>query len=467
MGVASPVKHSSTRHGRNTHLFVVSLVLVAALPAWARENSLNAGLSLLEGYDSNLESTPTDHIYQWTTTVSPTFSFLTRSQTDQLGLTFTPSLRFVNSETNRPGVEEASGFDKRTEEYQLQLDAQKTFAKDYQILLNESYYKGDDPYVQNVPLWDKDRNIYISETIQRRRYYTNNVSLGTKYAYGRGSSLSLAYSNSIYDNYELRGGYKRDNVYFASEHFFDNQWKSHFSYSFTYGDFEDEVKTPAIPDSVDIVDITTNEATAGLDYVLSPHSTILTSYGYLNQHFERAFTDYQVHTATLGLRQELGPGSTLVLSLGPSYVQAESGTTTLTYSGEWRNKLRAAQCNVGFEGGYDQRYYDATGYGFTKYWLTKASLDMPLSSSSTTSLFTIFRRDRSADVDQGNLREDEWQAGTTLTYQLTQYAGLSLRYVYLKLNTNRDINNTGQDDSYDDHRLFLELKASSQLWRSL
>lgn len=455
----------SLRVSRWLAVLLMAVFYMLPLPAEGRENSVTAGLAVREGYDSNIGRTEENHVLQWTTDIIPSLDFVSQGQTDHLALSYAPSLRVVDHESAEPGVDKPADFEQRSINHALSIDAEKFLGKDLHFLFSEDYVKSDDPDLNPRRVEDPERGVYISETIERRRYWTNAASLAMRYTYAQESSLAIAYKNSQLENADkqLAGSYDRHQPTITIDHRFNEQWRTLAGYAYTKANFQ-QAEGPLADDAI-TDDLVNHNPTLEVDYNPWPHATAFGSYSFQQYRYQNSNDrDYDVNDGRLGWRQDLGPNTTASLSAGYAQADWDAGESegAFAYEGSISTTQGHATVACGAEKGFEARYYDGTASGLSKYWLVETSLMYQLTQNLTTDLGASYREDNFLEARRG-VEEDVMQASAGFSYNLSRWATLSLSYIFRDLSTTND--GSSDDGAYDTHRLFLELRTSKELWR--
>ncbi|OIP46941.1 MAG: hypothetical protein AUK28_06690 [Desulfobacterales bacterium CG2_30_60_27] len=452
---------ASLRVFRRQTVLLIAVFFMLPITAKGRENSVTAGLAVREGYDSNMHRTDENHVLQWTTTLTPSLNFVSQGQSDRLDLSYAPGLQVVDHESSEPGVDKPADFAERSVNHDLTIKAEKDLARDLQFLLSEEYIKADDPDLRPHFMWEPDRGLYVSETIERRRYWTNAASLAMRYAYAKDSSLAIGYDNRRLENEDanLAGGYDRHHPTVTIDHRFNEQWRTVAGYAYTKANFQQAETLSATATPTD--DLVSHNPTLEVDYNPWLHATAFGSYSFDKYEYQNGLRDgYHLNDSRLGWRQELGPKSTADLSAGYSQTNWDAGGSEggLGFEGHVATTLGQTTVSCGAAKGFEARYFDGTDSGLSKYWRLQAALMYQLTQNLTTDLSASYRKDKFIEARQG-IEEDVSQVATGCSYKLSRWAILSLHYIFHNLTTTADIGD------YDDHRLFLELRTSRELWR--
>lgn len=456
---------ASLRVPRRLTVLLISVFSMLPCLAAGRENSVTAGLAVREGYDSNIHRTEENHVLQWTTTIIPSLDFISKGQTDRFSLLYAPSLQVVDHESAEPGVDKPADFAEQTVNHELTINAEKTLVKDLQLLITEEYVKADDPDLRPRPMFEPAHGVYVSESIERRRYWTNAAALAMRYTYAQDSTMAIGYDNSRLENEDARlpGSYDRHHPTLTVDHHFNEQWRTVAGYAYTKADFQQaEISLPAIATTDDLI---IHNPTMELDYNPWPHATAFGSYSLEKYHYQDSLRDdYDINDGRLGWRQEFGHHSTAALSAGYSQTNWDDGGSdgAFNFDGHVTTTLGLANVSCGAAKGFEPRYFDGTSNGLSKYWLLEAAFSYQLTQDLTADLAASYREDEFLEARQG-IEEDVTQAATGFSYRLNRWAALSLRYIFHDFATTADISDLGGD--YNDHRLFMEIRATKELWR--
>lgn len=457
-------QYAYLRVARRLAVLIVTIFSMLPFAATGRENSVTAGLALREGYDSNIRRTDENHVLQWTTTITPSLDFLSLGQTDRLSLSYAPGLRVVDHESAEPGVDKPANFKKSSMEHALTINAEKFLGKDFQVLLSEYYVKSDDPDLRPRLIWEPESGVYISENVERGRYWTNAASLAMLYTYAQDSTLAIAYVNSRFEQEEAQqaGSYERHLPTVTISHRINEQWRTVAGYAYTKADFQ-QAEAPLVT-TANTDDLVSHNPTLEVDYIPWLHSTVYGLYSFQKFDFQNDLKDdYQINEGRLGWRQAIGPQSNVDLSAGYAKTDWDAGgsVNAFSYEGHFVTTRGQATLSFGAAKGFDARYYEGTSSGLSEYWLLQAAIKYQHTQNLATDLSVSYREDKFLE-EQQDIDEDVIQAAAGLSYKLGQWASLSLRYIFRDRTTAGYI---GASRDYDAHRLFLELKTSKELWR--
>lgn len=402
-------------------------------PSAARENLLSGSLALRQEYDSNIYLNDTDPQESWYTILSPRFLIISRSQTGQLKANY--DLAFKKNLTTG----------EKTLDYDVLLQGDTNFSSTWQAGVSDGFHLSDDPIYADQLIPEAD--LGLSARRQRERFWINSASLHTDYQYAKNSTLTLGYNNRILvSENEQRGDYIRHNPYLAVGYQLNHQWRTEWGYNYTRGEFQQEDDLETHSSSLRMIDQAT------------PHDQLSAGYSFTQTRYLGPTPGYRLHNLNGGWLRKLSQLTTLNLSAGLTLVdwQNRDDQKIANYSVELTRQLHRGQVTIGGQGGADQMQFDGNQDGLSKYWQVQGASQYQLKKRLLANLaFSIRNNDY---IDQpGASQERIYQANCGLSYPFFHWYEVALNYLY------RKSDGDAQDDRYQDHRLFLELKVAKDL----
>ena len=136
---------------------------------------------------------------------------------------------------------------------------------------------------------------------------------------------------------------------------------------------------------------------------------------------------------------------------------AKSDREDFFYILAFNKKLKRAAIDLSGKGGYDQQLFNGTeDEALSRYWSVRGGLNYQLLKDLDSGIYAKYREDKYIER-QPEQDEETLETGATLTWLFSRWYSVSVRYVYTRLDADIEIN------EYDDHRLFLEIKAGKDL----
>jgi len=356
----------------------------------------------------------------------------------------------------------------------------------------------------------------LTEVYGRRRYWTNTLDLLTDYDYGNDRQVSVGYTFDVLrDDSDTVGGYTdydRHIGLLGLDHRFNRKWRAEGDAWYTRGLFDEPeiiVVTPVTEDTPAEEDTLIEEETVQVDrvagtgsddlteyyfrargvYDTSPHLHFFTEYSFLATDYDRALLeDYQVNNIALGVDYDINSRLHVTLSGGPSWGSFENSPTESDYNAYAGLTWDYLHGRLTFyaDKGYDQENFNGRRSGLTDFWRTGVALDYQLTQDLTATFSASYRDNRRLEypsaetvviIDDGTApvdplppeefdrveyTEKDYDAGLALTYTFLRWYALSGGYRYYNHDSDLLEGGTG---SYDEHRAFIQLAVSKELFR--
>lgn len=438
-------------------LLALTAPLCSPLAATAAENMLSGGVTLGQGYDSNIHRSPANEVSEWKSTVTPSLTYTRTEQTSRLSLRYAPGIVY-NHRTSDTYLDQFA-----TAGYDLLLSER------LQLRLANTYVRADEPYSDSTASRSSNQEpgrpsssdtIEMSDLRGENRYWTNNFTTSASYEYARESSVSAGYQYHILDNdNETIADYVKHSPNVSITHRFDHQWKTLVSYRFIKGDFDD-VASPATGSTPGdrSEDLTTNAADLYLYYDMTPHSNVFGHYGYSRTNYDGVQEDYDSHTLSAGTTHHLSPTLTLGGEAGTSLLQRDRDDSStlflrLSLNKAWEKSGWALSADSGLD---DRQFSGVDNQGLSRYWMIRNTFTHTFTKDITGMAGLSYRDDTYLErvTDE---KEQQLQADALVAYSFAQWYQLSLRYTYVNQMADRLI------DEYQDHRVLLQLSAAKDL----
>ncbi len=481
-------------------LILLSILFLDS-PLQARQNSLSGGLvtgidfSETKYIDIDNELSSSRNSSKQKLSIGPIIIFNSKSRKDQITARYNPSYTHDVKLNNNNW------------EHDFFLTANRHFTQRLQLNLSEKFIYSDDPSL----IASDDNN--ASYRKDRKRYWTNDFSLGTSYAYGRTNTVEAGYYNRILRNdYTGIGGYEDYDRHIADLsliHHINPFWNITLATSYTRGLFDPpsqplvdsviegfESISPGITDDTDTTNLSNNlseyRADVELKHLFSKRKSVQLRYEFSRTDYDAILrNNTYLHNLTIGAEYQYSPRLSLSFGGGPSYENTDTFDPNWNYNAHLNIQYdvdRHSKISTYIDKGYDQENfsYDNTtlgrNQGLTGFWNAKLSFSHALLDNLTTQIFISYREETQENVlygvissvengtdfentDREAFREESvfnrniYQAGGTLKYTFQQFWTTSLSYNYR--NQNSDLIN----DSFDEHRVYLTLAVQKELLR--
>ncbi len=443
----------------------------------------------------------------------PRLTFSSTGISDLFEMTYAPSLNYDH-------LYETTDVD-----HDFGLRAERNLTRSWFISLNNRFYMGDDPYRENelrtaviipetgeivpeepvVGSPGEETDGSLTEIYGRRRFWRNNLDLRTDYDYGNDRQVSVGYTYEVLrDDSDTVGGYTDYDRHIGLlnlDHRFNRKWRAEGDAQYTRGLFDEPdvfVVTPLEEEPVEVDhrvvgtdsdDLTEYYLRARGIYDKSPHLHLFTEYSFLSTDYDLAYLeDYKVNNVALGVNYDITPRLHVTLSGGPSWGSFENSPTESDYNAYAGLTWDYLHGTLTFfvDKGYDQENFNGRRSGLTDFWRTGVSLDYQLTRDLTAVFSASYRDNRRLEypsaetiviVDDGTTpaeplppeefdrveyTEKDYDAGLSLAYTFLRWYTLSGGYRYYNHDSDLLVGGTG---SYDEHRAFIQLAVSKELFR--
>ncbi len=481
-------------------LIAVSLLLLST-PLQARQNILGGGI--VTGIDFSdtqyrgeelTENSSSKDVSKQKLSIGPILNFSSKSRTDSLTIRYNPSYAYdlKLSDSNW--------------EHDFSLLAGRTLSKTFSVSLKEKFLYTDDPNLI-------DAGNSQSYQGDRRRYWTNNLSVTTTYNYGQERTVATGYHNSMLRNdYTGVGGYEdydRHMVDLSLHHRFSTFWSMSLTTSYTRGLFDPpdplvvetlsdglETLSPGITESGDTRnlsdDLSEYRADMSLKHLFSRQKSILLQYDFSRTAYDAILrNDTDLHNLSIAVDYQYTKRLALSFGGGPSYEDTETYAPNWNYNAHLGLKYeltRQSQLSTDIKKGYEQENFsfNNTTYGrdqgLTEFWDVNLVLLHNLLRNLRARFFISYRDESQEnllygvssvtetdtaiqDTDRETLRKesifsrDIYQTGARLRYTFRRFWTATVSYSYRKQDSEL-IN-----DSYDEHRVYLTLAVEKEFLR--
>ena len=452
-------------------------------------------------------------------TVSPSLTFSSQGQTDLLAITYAPG--FVYDEL-RYTTRVDHSFSLRAEKHVtrrwfLSLDntyflgndpARETSLRTSEAPTAETGPQGEEAQTPEQQVQEQQQvedTGALDERVGSRRYWRNTTGILGEYSYGRDSLVGAGYTYEILRNSgdEVGGYTEYDRHRFMAHlaHRFNAKWQLDFEGNYSKGIFDEPAVvavTPAAEEdgAVDVL----QPQTAGSSDLAEYIGSIRVNYSWLN-HATIFFsdnssrTDYDdplrqdnwAHNLAVGLEYYFNERLYATLSGGPSFSKLgeQAWETDYNIYGSLTRLYLHASLTAHISKSYDVQNFAGRGNGLTDTWEAGVDYSYDFSPNLATVLFVSYRDDRRLQhpyvdtlvvlpeeavaaeeplpaelVEDFDYHEKLFQAGFSLNYTFLRWYTLSGGYTYA-----RDETGLAGSADYDEHRVFVQLAVSRNLFR--
>ena len=289
----------------------------------------------------------------------------------------------------------------------------------------------------------RSRNLYQVDIygIRRERipYWQNRLNPQLNYQFGERDNLLLGYQYNIFRYTET--GYETEN---SDEHTF-NMSLNHgltktgllnLNYIYTYGKFPyywGKLKGHTI--------------NIGYNWLLSPHTTIMTIGTYERRHYSLVF-DYETYQILFGIERQFSQRLSATLQGGYFIYHPEigenikgfSGNATVSYNYEY------SQLTFRAEKGYTEMLFTVLNLGFNTYWQLSLDLTHTFTPHWSGQVGGSYRRSKYPYL---SAKDRYWTGYIGIDWSPIKWCRGRLEYRH------EDLNSTGFYESYNINRIML------------
>ena len=446
--------------------------------------------------------------------LAPRVTFSSIGIKDLFELTYSPALNYDH-------LGETTDLD-----HDFGLLAERSITRNWSVSLGNRFFLGDDPVREEefrtavivpetgepvveepavVPPGEEAEGT-LTEQFGRRRFWTNSLDLTTDYDYGADRAISAGYTFEVLrdDDSDAVGGYTdydRHIGVLSMDHRFNQRWSADGEARYSKGLFDEPdvfVVTPVVEDSIQVDQITGTGSDDLAEYNFrirggydtSPRLHFFTEYSYLKTDYDADIReDYNVNNVALGVDYDINRHLHVTLSGGPSWGSFENSPTETdynAYAGLTWDYLHGA-LTFFVDKGYDQSNFDGRRSGLTDFWRTGIALDYQLTPALSATISAGYRDNRrlqystpqtivivddgqpapigqlsSEELDRIEYTEKDSDAGFSLAYTFLRWYTISGGYRYYDHDSDQVEGGSG---SYDEHRAFIQLAVTKELFR--
>ncbi len=376
-------------------------------------------------------------------------------------------------------------------DHYLDFTAERFFTRQWQVEFADNFVFSDDPQrydrtfnTSGLGGQEQDStNDEITRNLGRTRYWTNNLMLQTTYTYAEDSDAGLGYAYRIlrndsgvddsdigYDEYD------RHEIFGLWSNRFSPAWRSQLDLSYVKGLYDED------EESEQSQDLQEYRADLQLDYTKDVSNVFPLLYGFVGSRYEDLRGDIWAHNVTIGWDHSFDSRTQFTIGAGPSYINSEDLDGVWGYNG-YLNFTKTYQhfdiallCSKDY---VPQNFSGSNDAGFTDTSEIRLEATYQFTQYFNSTLYGQFRyedilnpqdeyldsalgdRDPSTIDNVGDVSytREGYSAGVSMDYTFWRWFVATLNYEYYKQNGEV----TG--DSYNDHRIMLQLTASKELWR--
>ena len=299
----------------------------------------------------------------------------------------------------------------------------------------------------------------FSEQIGQNKFWSNYFSTSLAYKYAKNGTGTLGYNNRIleYDD-PGRDNYMYNEPWINLSYGFSPQWNTSLSYNYIDAQFDISK------------DFIIHDAGFNLNYVHSVQDTLFGSIKYYEKNYESieisyvpiGRSDYYAVRGNLGWTHNFSPQKTLSMSAGPEYLNFENEDpyTTAYFDLNYTSQFENGSWFIRANGGFDDRNFDGRDLreGVSEYQRVSTGVRWQVAKNLSASLGANIRTDDFLE-NPLNSNEKTYNAFANLSYRFSRWFYVSGRYWYIKNDAELNI------DNYDEHRFFITLGASKELYR--
>ncbi|BHH86303.1 hypothetical protein [Desulforhopalus sp. 52FAK] len=358
------------------------------------------------------------------------------------------------------------------------------------------------------------------EQNERREYWRNDLNIGTDYIYAQDSVIGLGYTfgvlRNISDDDDGYQDYDRHEATGQLSYRFNRSWQMETQVGYVKGIYEPTEVTFIQPEIIQVP--IENEVEESNEDVEGDEETEIefeeqTVFNQSEEEFnddleeyqflvranydwrtrDRLFsfysfdaTDYEsplredaaIHEITVGWSHDFSRALQMTLSGGPSfatYEERETNTGYNAYAGLIWNFHQHASLTANSSYEYDFNNFDGDRTGLSQTWRSEIGYSYQFSPRLSLFFSTAYERsdneeplattvlldlegEDTAEEDITEYTEETYDAGLSLSYNFLRWYTVSASYRYADYRSENDLD-------YDEHRVYLTLSASKELFR--
>ena len=360
----------------------------------------------------------------------------------------------------------------------------------------------------------------LNEKNDGNQYWRNSLNIGTDYTYAQNSVVGLSYSFGVLRNLNGDDGYQEYDRHQGTgslSYHFNRSWNVDTQVGYVKGIYEPTEITIIQPEIIQVpiedetvesdADVTDEDEETEIEYEEQTvynqseekssddleeynflfrinydwhtHDRLFTLYSYNATNYESPLReDAAIHDITFGWSHDFSRALQMTLSGGPSFVTFEDSSTDTSYNAyaglNW-NFARNTSLTANSSYGYDFDNFDGDRTGLSQTWRTNLGYSYQFSPRLSFSLSSGYQRsdqeepiattvlldlegENTADDDVSRYTDETYDAGLALSYNFLRWYSISASYRYAHYQSENDPN-------YDEHRVYLTLSTSRELFR--
>ncbi len=434
--------------------------------------------------------------------LSPRLTFSSTGISDVVEFTYSPAVHYDH-------LDETTDLN-----HDFGLRLEKNLTRNWLVTLNNHFFLGEDPLrdeelrtadsapaagepaappapAVGSPPAEPDQT--LTERFGRRRYWTNTMDAGSEYTYGEDRLVSIGYTFDVLRNDDGDVGgytdYDRHAGDLQLHHRLNRKWSAEGEAGYTRGLFDQPNVAIVVPSEqqvavVDSEDLKEYNFRLRGTYDTTSHYHLFTEYSYLGTDYDSSLRqDSDIHNLALGFNYDVSQRLHVTMSGGPTWVVRENRPTETDYNayGGVTWDFLHGTATIFADKSYAQDNFDGRGSGLTDSWDTGATLDYQLTRDLTAALSANYNHDQRqqlplsqtvilvdqdqpapTELGQFEYTEKDYDAGASLTYTFLRWYTVTGGYRYY--NHDSDLSANGAD-SYHEHRAYIELAVSKELFR--
>lgn len=451
--------------------------------------------------------------------ISPRISVSSRGINDFLEFTYAPSFPFLTFDESNNDDSVGHNFN---------LLAEKSFARNWSFYASNNFYYGDDSVADAaisssaiIPGTDQTEDEQtigaeqadgtdqsLREQNGRREYWRNDLNIGTDYTYAQDSVVGLGYTfgvlRNISDDDNGYQDYDRHQGTGQLSYRFNRSWQMETQVGYVKGIYEptevtyiqpEIVQVPVEDEEDDAIEYeeqtvynqSEEEVSDDLEeykflfrtnYDWRTHDRLFSLYSYDATDYESTSReDAAIHDISLGWSHDFSRAVSITLSGGPSFVTYEERSTDTgynAYAGLIWGFHKHASLTANSSYGYEFNNFDGDSTGLSQTWTSTLGYSYQFSPRLSLSLSSGYTRSdikepvattvlldlegKNTASDSISYIEESYNAGLILSYNFLRWYTVSASYRYADYQSENDLN-------YDEHRVYLTLSTSKELFR--
>ncbi|TKB12072.1 hypothetical protein [Desulforhopalus sp. IMCC35007] len=352
----------------------------------------------------------------------------------------------------------------------------------------------------------------LREQNERHEYWRNTLDIGTDYTYAQDSVVGLGYTfgvlRNISDDEDGYQDYDRHEGTGRLSYRFNRSWQMETQVGYVKGIYEPTEITFIQPEIIQVPvedesdeeegmeteyeeqtvynqseeefsdDLEEYQFLLQLNYDWRTHDRLFSLYSYDATDYESVLReDAAIHEITLGWSHDFSRALHMTLSGGPSFATYDERSTDTGYNAYagliWDFQHASLTANSSY--GYEFDNFDGDRTGLSQTWRSELGYSYQFSPQLSLSLSTGYERsdneeplattvllnlegEDTTDDNVTEYTEESYDVGLTLSYNFLRWYTVSASYRYADYQSEID-------RDYDEHRVYLTLSASKEIFR--